>query len=353
MGDDKDKGLLLRFYEPKRPDAHTTSASVLAQSLDALQRLVYLIAMRRNGRIPGRRIRPPAEFQTRYRLVCNLPKPGSYISPVRIEGVDLLSQEETAAVANEVDVLLTAVGKNDENAFAKTVPDETWRRYYLDSIARIVPPLSSGTELEISGMKGVLVDTSKVRPFIDRLARAPFHVSVRGSLVGEFKRIDFMRQEITILHKETGRELGCRYEQHVEESLLDHPRDLLLVFGTVTRDADGRPQSIDSVDLIEPVNLDPEEIETVNVGNIKIVPKEKILAEVSFDETDTVYIATIPAIGISVFAEKREGLREALDDEIALLWKRYATAPDDKLTRASQALKRRILDAFRGDEHAA
>jgi len=353
MGDDKDNNLLLRFYEPKRPDVHSTAASVLAQSLDALQRLVYLVAMRRDGRIPGRRIRPPAEFQSRYRLICNLPVPGSYVSPVRIEGVGLLSQEETTAVANEIDVVLTAIGKIDENAFVAAVPDEIWRRYYLDTLARIAPNASSGVELEISDKERILVNTSSARPFIDRLARAPSRVSVRGSLVGEFKRIDFMRQEITILHKETGRELGCRYEQHVEESLLDHPRDLLLVFGTVTRDADGRPQSIDSVDHIEPVNLDPEEIEPVIVGNIQVIPKEKISAEVSFDETDTVYIATIPALGISVFAEKREGLREALDDEIALLWKRYAAASDEKLTRASQALKQRMLDAFRGGVHAA
>lgn len=47
MGDDKDHSLFLRFYELKRPDVHFTSALVLAQSLDALQRLVYLVAMRR------------------------------------------------------------------------------------------------------------------------------------------------------------------------------------------------------------------------------------------------------------------------------------------------------------------
>lgn len=352
MGDDKDDSLFLRFYEPKRPDVHSTAASVLAQSLEALQRLVYLVAMRRDGRTPGQRIRPPVELQSRYRLVCNLPQPGSYMSPVHLEGKGLLASEDTSAVVAEIDVLLTAVGKSDENAFVTAVPDDTWQRYYLDTLSRIVPHSLSGIELEISNIKRVLVDTHTARPFIDRLARMPSRVSVRGSLIGEFKRIDFMRQEITIRHKETGRELGCRYEQHVEESLLDHPRDLLLVFGTVTRDSEGMPVSIDSVDHIEPVNLESEEIEAVIVENLRVVPKEMLSAEVSFDETDAVYIAAIPELGISVFSEKRENLRDALDDEIALLWKRYAAAPDEKLTRAAQALKQRMLDAFHGEDNA-
>ncbi len=116
---------------------------------------------------------------------------------------------------------------------------------------------------------------------------------------------------------------------------------------------EGMPVSIDSVDHIEPVNLESEEIEAVIAGNLRIVPKEKISAEVSFDEIDSVYIAAIPEPGVSVFSEKREDLRDALDDEIALLWKRYAAAPDEKLTHTAQALKQRMLDVFQGEENAA
>ena len=77
--------------------------------------------------------------------------------------------------------------------------------------------------------------------------RAPVSRVVRGSVVGYFKKIDFSRREITIFHKETARDLSCVYEDYVEESLLDHPRDLLLLFGTVARDAEGRPVSIHDV----------------------------------------------------------------------------------------------------------
>jgi hypothetical protein len=66
--------LLLRFYEPEAPGSHWVSAAALAQALDALQRLVHLTAMRLEGRTPGRRIRPSADIQARYRLICELPK---------------------------------------------------------------------------------------------------------------------------------------------------------------------------------------------------------------------------------------------------------------------------------------
>jgi hypothetical protein len=353
MGSDQDNNLKLRFYDPKEPDAPSTAASALAQSLEALQRLVHLVAMRREGRTPGKRIRPSADIQARYRLICDLPQRGSYISPVRVEGADLLAREGTHAVVAEIDALLSAVAAHDERALGEAVPDETWRRFYLDALERIVPQPITGVELEIMRGARILVNTIHARPFVERLARAPSRKSVRGSVIGELKRIDFLKQEITIRHRETGRDLSCLYESHVEESLLDHPRDLLLVFGTVTRDAEGRPLSIEDVDHIEPVNLDPEPIEEIIVENLHIVPLEPISADVSFDEEDAVYLASISSVGVSVFAEKRDSLREALHDEIVILWKRYASASDDKLTRAARALKRRVLEAFRGDVDAA
>jgi hypothetical protein len=346
MGSDQDVKLKLRFYDPKEPNAHSTVASALAQSLEALQRLVHLVAMRREGRAPGKR--PSADIQARYRLICDLPQCGSYISPVRVEGADLLAREGTHAVVVEIDALLSAIGASNERALSEAVPDETWRRFYLDALERIVPQPITGVELEIMRGARILIDTIYARPFVERLARASSRKSVRGSVIG-----DFLKQEITIRHRETGRDLSCLYESHVEESLLDHPRDLLLVFGTVTRDADGRPLSIEDVDHIEPVNLDPEAIEEIIADNLRIVPLEPISAGVSFDEEDAVYIASISSLAVSVFAERRDSLREALRDEIVILWKRYASAPDDKLTRAARALKRRVLEAFRGDVDAA
>ncbi len=346
MTSSSDDSLTLRFFDPQRPARQAAPASVVARSLDALQRLVHLIAMRRDGRTPGRRIRPSADIQGRYRLVCEPLQTGSLVAPVRLEGAGLLAPAEQAAVLADLDAVLAAAGANDEAAFQRAAPDETWRRFYLEALDRLAPPVEAGVELEIGQAGRLLLASVRARPFVARLARAPTRKAQRGAVVGEFKRIDFARREITIRHNLTGKDLTCVYEDHVEQSLLEHPRDQLLVFGTVTRDADARPVSIEEVDHIEPIDLEPIAIERVMVGDRLIRTRAPLAAQVAFDEADALYLAEIGSLNVSVCAETRELLAAALQDDLAVLWSRYACARDDKLTAAAQALKQRMLAAF-------
>lgn len=339
--------LVLKFHERGRPEAHTVAASALAQSLDALQRLVHLTAMRREGFTPGRRIRPSADIQARYRLVCDLPAAGSYSAPVRILDSDLLSPASSAAVLEEVGGLLAAVGRQDEAWIVNRLPDPTWRRFSLDAIDRMAPAPATGTDLEVLRGGIRIIDTGVARLFVERLTRDASRSRMREAVIGEFKRIDFIARQITLRHAGTGRDLTCSYEPTVEETLLDHPRDTLLVFGTVTRDAAGRPESIGDVDHIEVIDEEPISVAPVQVGNDLIEPTEPIEAEVRFDERDSLYTATIPSLSISTFAETRDGLSDAVESELSLLWKHYAGADDAKLTPAAQTLKRRMQAAFR------
>ncbi len=345
--------MILRFYDPRQPDVHTAPASALAQSLEAIQRLVYLMAMRQEGRVPGRRLRPSIDLQERYRLVCELPVQGSYLSPVRIESSGLLGLQDAASTMDEVDRLLDGVRAGDSSRFGVPTLDETWRGFVVEALERVIPSAHSGVELEVRRHSRVLLDSVSARPFVERLARQTTHRSARGSVVGEFKRIDFAKHGLTIRHLGTDRDLSCVYEAHVEASLLDHPREQLLVFGSVTRDADGRPISIDDVDHIEPIDLSAISIGPVVRGNATIMPIEAISAAVAYDEAEAVCSAAVPSLTISVFAETREMLVSALEDDIAVLWKRYVMAPDDKLTRASIVLKQRVLAAFQTLPNAA
>ncbi|MGZ9083661.1 MAG: hypothetical protein ACXW3U_16430, partial [Rhodoplanes sp.] len=121
----------------------------------------------------------------------------------------------------------------DEAALAAVAPDEVWRRFYLEALDRLSPPPISGTELEITHAGKSVLRTPESRIFVERLVRSTTMRSSRGSVVGKFKKVDFSGREITIRHKETSRDLTCVYEDFVEQSLLEHPRDLLL-FGSFT-----------------------------------------------------------------------------------------------------------------------
>jgi hypothetical protein len=88
------------------------------------------------------------------------------------------------------------------------------------------------------------------------------------------------------------------------------------------------------------------QIERVSVGNKTVAPIQPLFASVSLDEADALYLADVERLGVSVHAETREMLAAAIEDEIAVLWSRYACAPDDALTPAAAALKRRVLSLF-------
>jgi hypothetical protein len=342
--------LTLRFYERGRPEVNTVAAAALAQSLDALQRLVHLTAMRREGRTPGRRIRPSADLQARYRLFCDTPLPGSFISPVHLGSGDLAS--ESLTVMSEVGGLLAAVGREDEPAIVNMLPDPVWRRFSMDAIERMAPPSTTETELEVLREGIRIIDTGSARAFVEKLARATSLSKVREAVVGQFKRIDFVTRQITIRHTQTERDLTCTYELLVEENLLAHPRDTLLVFGTVTRDAAGYPISIAEVDHIEAIDSDPYPIPALFIENQRLEPIQGLHAEVGFDEGETLYTAAIPSLSVNTFAETRDGLIDALHSELSLLWRRYALAQDEMLTPAAQALKRKMLETFRRDTDA-
>lgn len=348
-----DDTLDLRFSNLRRPETPSVAALALANALDALQRLVHMIAMRREGRVPGFRIRPSKDIQNRYQLVCEPGRAGSYIAPIRIVGPELLSALDTDAVLGDLHALLAAVGAEDEHAFLAAAQDETWRKFYLEALERLSPPLSTNAELEILRKGEPVLNTSRSRAFVEHLARVSTRQATQGAVVGVFKKIDFSRKEITIRHRETGRDLTCVYEDHVEDNLLDHPRDLLLVFGAVTRDENRLPVSIEDVNHIEPVDLEQISIELVAVGEKAVAPSRPLFASVTFDEADALYLANVEPLEITVHAETREMLSAAIEDEIAVLWSRYACASDEKLTPAAVALKQRVLSVFREVTDAA
>lgn len=103
--------------------------------------------------------------------------------------------------------------------------------------------------------------------------------------------------------------------------------------------------SIHNVDH-KPVDLGQIAIGQVAVGEKAIAPIEPLFASVSFDRADALYLADVERLGVSVHAETQEMLAAAIEDEIAVLWSRYACASDEKLTPAAAALERRVSSLF-------
>lgn len=89
----------------------------------------------------------------------------------------------------------------------------------------------------------------------------------------------------------------------------------------------------------------------IPMGKRALIPIEPLYASVSFDESDSLYRAEIESLGLACHAVNQALLKTVFEDYIAVLWSRYACAPDEKLTRAARVLKSRLKAAFREDFH--
>lgn len=84
-----------------------------------------------------------------------------------------------------------------------------------------------------------------------------------------------------------------------------------------------------------------------SIGHANVLAREDISAPVSYDQNEAIFTAEIASLRLTVHAETRSELDDAIADELALVWKRYAKADDAKLTPAAKVLKDRMLAAFR------
>lgn len=339
--------LELRFSDQDDPEAHIVSVAALAQALEAMQRLTFVLAMRREGRLPGKRIRPSFEIQQRYRLICELPAAGSFVTPIRVQGADLLGSADSEAIMVQIRSVLKAAGQESEAELRRLIPDRQWRRFVLESIDSLAPKANQKTDLEIFYGSQRLVSAKRAKAFAERVLKSPEPGEQRNALVGTLKDIDFERNHFRIRHDESSRIVSAFYDSAIEESLLSHPRDSLIIFGIVALNADGEIDSISDVDHVEEFDRTPIEIPQIDLGNSELLqPLERIVAEVGFDEESALYTAVISTIGVDVFSENREELEELISVELQMLWKHYAEAEDEKLTTPAIALKQRLKSRF-------
>lgn len=74
--------------------------------------------------------------------------------------------------------------------------------------------------------------------------------------------------------------------------------------------------------------------------------KDEVAIEPELDESRQLMILREDHLGIDVVASTREELFQGLVDEIGILWRNYALAPDAELSPAARRLRRSLLDAI-------
>src|ERR1035438_4634747 len=83
MQPDDPERILFRFSHATAEN-QSVPASLLIQTLEGAQRVIWLLALAEENRDIKMRARIPSEIEQRYQLRCSVPKAGSYAMPAAV-----------------------------------------------------------------------------------------------------------------------------------------------------------------------------------------------------------------------------------------------------------------------------
>ncbi|MBC7951120.1 MAG: hypothetical protein H7Z12_04760 [Rhodospirillaceae bacterium] len=337
------------LFGGKPTDGHVVPTSVLTQALQSLQRAVHILGMRHEGKDVRQRMRISADVELRYAVLCKLPEPGSYISPIIIGDTSqtLFDGAAIMAVTKEFKDLLAAVNEQDAVKVRSILPDPVYRTPVLSALAKMAPPKRSGIVVDLQTRGGrSLFAPAKASKFVEHVLERPITDATVTTVTGRLIGIDFSGRALRLHYPPTRRELTCYYHEAVEEMLLDNPREFIQVVGQVVLDRDGEPEKIIEVERILEVDLSPFIVTNFISGNKVLRARRPITFSVTLDESVQYHCIESGEFGIDIIASTREELEHDMQQELDMLWRQYAQEQDDKLTESARTLKLAMLEAF-------
>lgn len=346
---EKKTDLQLRF-QGNTAEYHEIPAEVLADSIEALQKIIYILAMEHEGRYVKERLRFSNEMASRYTVLCQIPEPGSYAQPFHISALkdDLTSVEDTSIVEDLFVKILSFLSERDVDGLMSVVSDSKLRMSLINTFRSMVPKVGSGFSLLVERVTNnrdlqTFVLDSKAALYLREIAEKADHKNIRQTVTGRLEKIDFGERKVTIIYAPTNRELSCTYDDGIEEMLLENRRELVQVTGVVTLDGLDNPQRMTDVNLISYLDLTPFEISQFEIYDEIFQFKQATSLDITLDESEQLLVIEDEAISLNVFAQTREELWEDLKEQIWILWHEYALGDDDELSPFALKLKERLL----------
>jgi hypothetical protein len=194
---DDDQNVELKFDGDTIRQLGGAPAQVLADSLNALQRMAYLIGMKREGQRFGHKARPNAKVRRTYSVVCRAPEVGSYRQPWSLTSASGQFTASAAVARNELLGALKAFDSGDDSLVSQLLPDARQRWFLADAAAGLLPPLDSGIEVSVrvgSGHYGF--KANRARAAIERTRTGEPPVPEVEELVGKVKALDFASTQL-------------------------------------------------------------------------------------------------------------------------------------------------------------
>ncbi len=341
----------LTSYEEQ---SHDVPIDVLVRTLSGLQQLIYLLATVQEKRKIVRRFRVSQQIELDYKVLCQVPQPGSYAIPITLQlsdgQISLFKNHEQ--ILQELERLFHSVSSRESQYFWDIFPDSSLRNRALLEIRKLMPKSGNAWQIGFSRPNSheVILSADRAISFVDELLSQDTAEDTITTVTGELIRIDFDKRTLVLRYPPTRQELECVYLEELEETMIENRRELIQATGRFTLDNEGNPTKLIDVTRIEAVDLSPITLKVIYWEDREFILEKPLNLVPHLDEeTQQLLIVEEPDLEIHAFAQTREQLVQEIAEQIAFMWDTYAKAEEHRLTedaiRLSKNLKQRVREA--------
>jgi hypothetical protein len=327
-------------------EQNSVPSDVLVRTLASFQQLVYIMASDEEHKTVDKRFRIASDIEQNYKLMCEIPKAGSYSVPLTLPAPQL-AIPGLPDIFDRVYDFLSAVAEGDMAKVERSFKDSGFVKRGLQEAKRLLP---SADDSWIFGFKSknktteIKLGKNSVKPIEDYLTRKNTPTESVTTITGELVKIDFDERKVFLRYPPTAQEIQCIYSDDLEDEMLENRRQYIQVTGKFTLNASNEPIKLTDVTLIEPLDLSVMRLSEVSHGGKKyrFKPSLQVTPELEPDEKQHL-IVTHPGFDLLVYGRTREELVAEIAFQAKILWQEYALCPDEELAPEAKVLKDYVL----------
>lgn len=336
----------LKFDGSRVRQLNGAPADAVIASLNALQRMVLILGMREEGRALGQRLKPTAKVKREFAIICRAPEHGSHVQPFNIASRSGQFTPAAFAARERLLASLSAFDSGKESELRRILPRAKERWFMAQAAAELLPSEDDGLEVSIRvGKRGhYKFKAERARKLIDKVRLGPKPSDEPEDFVGRLQAIDYGRTILSV--KPAGyRTLRVDYPLQIESWLQSNVRKRVRLTGIPSLNAAGDVtgfKELHEITEIEPTVQPIIFIDISGGGRLRADPPLGI--RVSYDLQDRLFRFSDENLCIDAFSDTLQGIEAAVREEIDVIWRQYAGAPESDLD--DEAI--RLADTLRG-----
>ena len=322
-------------------------AEMVVNALLALQRMAYLIGMKNEGRAFGQRAKPSANVRREFAIVCRQPVEGSHVQPFTVGSRTGDFSAESVHARQSLLSILHAFDSGNEASVNEAIPDPRERWFLAEAASGLLPDEQSGVQISIrSGAAGVFAfKADRARTLIGSLRSGGPPKPGLQKILFKVRGIEFLNHA-AVLQPSDGRIMRLPYLPVLEPLFQANARKRVLVAGEPSVNSAGYITGFDTIESIGEFGPTAQDLHEFQSGNQLIRTNESIKLAASFEYDDKLFVFQDEKLGIDAWAHEYRDLRQAVMEELDVLWRNYACAPDEDLAKDALKIKKALNKRF-------